>query len=552
MPAQLRALVRDRVEAGRTVLAEPNLRRLNFAYASAQLGAWAGFVAISLYAFRHGGAREVGVMTAVRLGPTLLVSPFAGILADRYRRHLVVAGIELVRAGGQLLAAALVIEGAGPGTVFVAIAISAVAQTALDPARAALLPMLARTPAQLTASNALEATVDGAALTLGPALGGVLLGVSSVQVVLAVDGAAAATAAALAFSIAEPSSPRHGVTLGTIARQSLAGFRTIVGDGRLRVVVGVFAAQMLAFGLLLVFIVSVPLQELHQGSSAVGWLNAAAGVGAVAGGILTMTLKGGRLAPPLLTGMGLIALGYAAMAALALLPVALVALVVMNLGACYVDVATFTLLQRAVPEAMLARAFSVIGTIIVASLLLGGLLAPALISALGLRGALAAAAAGVAASVAAAYPSLRAIDAHAPAAVARIELFASLPLFRTLPVAVLERLASSAREQVAAPGEQIIAQGDRGDAYYVISDGEAQVLVDGVEVGRLGPGEAFGEIALLRDVPRQATVRATQPLRLEVLHRDVFMEVVTGNEDSRRAGEALLQALQVGSPRALR
>jgi len=541
MPAQLRSLVRDRVDAARTVLAEPNLRRLNLAYALAQLGAWAGFVAISLYAFRHGGAREVGVMTAARLGPTVLVSPFAGILADRYPRHLVIAGLEVVRAAAQLLAAALIIEHASPAAVFVVIAMSALAQTGLDPARAALVPVLARTSAQLTATNALEATVDGAALTLGPAIGGVLLGVTSVQVVLAVVGAAAAGAAMLAFTIVEPTRPREGVTLGAITRQSLAGFRTIVGDRRLRLVVGLFAAQMLAFGLLLVFIVSVPLLELHKGASALGWLNAAAGVGAIVGGILTMTLKGSRLAPPLVTGMGLIALGYAALASFALLPVALLALAVMNLGACYVDVATFTLLQRAVPEEMLARAFSVIGTVIVASLLVGGVLAPVLISALGLRAALGVTAAAVAGCTAAAYSGLRAIDASAPAAVDRIELFAGLPLFRTLPVTVLERLASSARERRAAAGDEIITQGQPGDAYYVISDGEAEVLVDGVGVAQIGRGDAFGEIALLTDQPRQTTVRATEPLRLEVLDRDVFLEVVGGNEESRRVGDALVR-----------
>jgi hypothetical protein len=289
--------------------------------------------------------------------------------------------------------------------------------------------------------------------------------------------------------------------------------------------------------------VAVPLQELHEDASAVGWLNAAAGIGAIAGGLLTMTLKGGRLAPPLLIGMILISLGYAALAAIALLPIALVALVLMNLGACYVDVATFTLLQRAVPEAMLARAFSVIGTIIVASLLVGGVLAPALISALGLRGALAASAAGVAGCVAAAYPALRAIDASAPAAADRIELLGALPLFRMLPVTVLERLASSAYSRHVEAGEEIVTQGEAGDSYYVIADGGADVVVDGGIVGTLGPGEAFGEIALLTDQPRQATVRAARASTLEVLDRDVFIEVVGGNEESLRTGDALVRAL---------
>jgi len=543
MSARSRSLVADRVQAARTVFGEPNLRRLNVAYAMVQLGGWAGFVAISVYAYRHGGASEVGLMTVVRLAPTALASPFAGTLADRFPRRLVIATIEIMRAAAQLAAAALIIEHSAPAPVYIAVAIGALAETGLDPARAALLPTLATSPQQLTAANALEATVDGGALTLGPALGGLLLAISTIQVILVVDAAAAASAALLALGIAERGFERHAGRLRAIARESLAGFGVILGDRTLRTVVGVFAVQMLAFGLLLVFGVAVPLQELHKGASAIGWLNAAEGAGAIAGGIATMTLKGGRLTPPLALGMGLIAAGFATLAAIALLPLALLALLLMNLGACYVDVATFTLLQRAVPENVLARAFSVIGTVTIAALLCGGVLAPALISALGLRGALWVSAAGVAVSIAVAYRPLRAIDAAAPANTERIALLGDLPIFRVLPVPVLERLAASASEREAAPGEEIIAQGEAGDAYYVIADGHARVWVDGVHVADLDRGEAFGEIALLMDRPRTATVRAIDELRLLIVVRDTFLDVTSGSEESRGAGGAISWAL---------
>src|SRR5689334_20138894 len=109
MPARLTALVQDRIDAARAVFGERNLRRLNLAYALVQLGGWAGFVAISVYAFHQGGASEVGLMTVVRLAPTVLASPFAGALADRFPRKLVIATIEIVRAAAQILAAALVV-----------------------------------------------------------------------------------------------------------------------------------------------------------------------------------------------------------------------------------------------------------------------------------------------------------------------------------------------------------------------------------------------------------------------------------------------------------
>ncbi len=543
MGAQVGRMVRDRVAAARTVLGQRDLRRLTVSYAVVQLGSWAGFVAVSLFAFRQGGAREVGVMTAVRLAPTVIASPFAGLLADRLRRKLVIAGVAAIRTCTQLAAALLVLEHGAAGAVFAVVALAAVAETALDPARAALLPALARTPEQLTAANALDATVDGGALMLGPALGGVLLAAFSIQLVLALDGTAAALAAMLALTIAEPSRPRQKLEPHGIVRESLAGFGAILGDRTLRVVVGLFAAQMLAFGLLLVFIVAVPLQELHAGARGLGWLNAAAGIGAIGGGVLTMTLKGGRLAPPLLAGMALIALGYATLAAIANLAAAIAGLLVMNLGACYVDVATFTLLQRAVDEDLLARAFSVIGTVVFAALLCGGVLAPALISALGLRAALGVTAAGALGSIALAYPALRRIDASAPGAAERVALLGAVPMFEMLPVPVLERLAAATREGRAEPGEEIVRQGEPGDAYYVLAEGQVEVLVDGISVSRLGPGTGFGEIALLADRPRTATVRALEQARFERLDREAFLEVVAGNAESHAAGQSISRVL---------
>jgi predicted MFS family arabinose efflux permease len=536
-------MVRDRFDAARDALSEPNLRRLNLAYAVTQLGSWAAFIAVSVFAFAHGGAREVGVMTAVRLAPTVIAAPFAGLLADRYARRRVIVGIELTRALAQTLAALLVLEHSAPVGVYLAVALASLADTGVDPARAALLPSLARTPQQLTAANALEATVDGAALTLGPAIGALLLSFSSVQVVLFASTGAALAAVLLVARI-DGEALGHAVVSGfrQSVRQSLAGFGTIARDRTLRVVVGLFAAQMLAFGLLLVFVVAIPLEELHTSASGVGWLNAAAGVGAICGGLLTVTLTGAGLTRPLAIGMCLISLGYALVAAFAVEPIAFAALLTMNLGACYVDVATFTLLQRAVPQDVLARAFSVVQTIIVTALLAGGLIAPALISALGLRGALAVTAAAVLACIGFAYPALRRIDASAGAPLEPLGVLRKLALFRTLPAPVLERLAAGLLEREAARGEEVVTQGRPADGYYVVRAGSAEVLVDGARVATLGPGDGFGEVALLLDSPRTATVRALEHIQLGYLDRELFLATVSGHDESREAGSALAQA----------
>jgi MFS family permease len=542
--ARLSGLVHDRLDAARAVLSEPDLRRLNVAYACAQLGGWIWFVAISVYAYRQGGASEVALMTAVRLAPTVIAAPFAGVLADRFERRRVMIAVELIVAVAMSVAGLLVLENWTAAGVYAAVAVASLAETAVDPARAALLPSLTKTPEQLTAANALEATIDGGALTLGPAIGGLLLSASSVQAVLFVSAAAALVAATLVARIGRSAGrePEAG-TLAEVVRTSLAGFATIARDPTLRVVVGVFAAQMLAFGLLLVFIVAIPFEELHTGDSGVGWLNAATGVGAIGGGLMTMTLTGGGLARPLSVGMGMISLGYALVAAFANEAVAVAAMLVMNLGACYVDVATFTLLQRAVPEEVLARAFSVVQTIIVGSMLAGGLIAPALSSLLGLRAALAVTAGGVLACIAGAYPALRRIDAAAPVRREQLDALGRLPVFRRLPAPVLERLADGMAERDAGAGEEIVSQGSPADGYYALAEGSAEVLVDGSRVNTLGPGDGFGEIALLLQTPRTATVRALEATRLWHLERELFLDAVGGHDESRREGVALSQAL---------
>jgi MFS family permease len=541
---RLRTGFHDRWQAARGALIEPDLRRLNLAYLGSELAGWAYVVAISVYAFDHGGADQVGLMTVLRLAPAMLAAPFAGAVADRFPRRHVLIAVDLGRAGAQGVAAVLVMSGAPALSVYLAISASALASTGFEPAKAALLPTLARTPEQLTAANALGTTIESFGLTVGPALGGLLLALASVQVVLFALVAASLISALLIWRIGpEPERESGRAEPGGVLRRSLAGFETIGRDHTLRTVVGVFALQMLAFGLLSVFIVTIALQELHIGSSGVGWLYGATGVGGILGGLLTVNLAGRRLARPLSLGMLLIGGAFLAIGAFASEPVALLAILLMNVGGCYVDIATFTLLQRAVEEAVLARVFSVIGTIIVAALLLGGGIAPLLISALGLRGALAVTGGLVLAGIGVALPALRRIDAAAPSPLEGIALLRGLPLFATLPVPALEHLAGELGAQSAHDAEEIIVQGESGEDYYIILEGTVEVFVDGRSITTLAQGEAFGEIALLLDTPRTATVRARGEVRLARLQRYAFLAAVTGHDQTYQAGQRIAHGL---------
>jgi CRP-like cAMP-binding protein len=101
-----------------------------------------------------------------------------------------------------------------------------------------------------------------------------------------------------------------------------------------------------------------------------------------------------------------------------------------------------------------------------------------------------------------------------------------VPMFSRCSSAQLEELASNSTERSVDAGAKIISEGDAGEEFYVIADGAAEVIRGGNAVAKLGPGDYFGELALLDPAPRDATVTATAPSNLLVLSRDVFTQAL--------------------------
>jgi hypothetical protein len=201
-----------------------------------------------------------------------------------------------------------------------------------------------------------------------------------------------------------------------------------------------------------------------------------------------------------------------------------------------------TLMQRSASEEVLGRVFGVFESLILGAMAIGALVAPGVVSALGPRGALVAVGAVLPALLVLSWPALRRVDAAARVPTEPLELLRRIALFAPLPPTVLERLASAVAEVRVPPMAEAVAQGAVGDRFYVIRAGRATVEVDGAEAGELGPGEFFGEIALLRDVPRTATVRALDELSLYALERDDFLAAVTGHAPSRAAADSIVAA----------
>lgn len=543
MTETVRGRVGESVAALRGVFANREIRRVQCAFAVSVIGTYAYSIAVSVFAYRHGGATAVGVFSFIRLGSAALVAPVAASVADRFRRERVMLGSDLIRVVA-LAAAAVAALADGPALVVYALAtVTTIAGTVFRPAEAALLPSLARSPEELTAANVSSSTFDSLGSFVGPALGAMILLLGGPGIVFALT---AVTFAWSAVFIARVQAPRTASPAGEDGHDDLGGLlggvRAIRHEPRLRLLIGLYASQCVVAGALGVLVVVVALRLLALGNSGVGLLEAASGVGSLLGAAAALALVGRmRLASDLalgllLWGAPLILLGVSPGTAVAVL-----ALAVIGVGNTFVDINAITLLQRTAPPDVAARVFGVLESMIVAALAIGALLAPALVSLIGVRGALIAVGAFLPVIVVLTWRRLRAIDEGAAVPEERLAALRTVPFLVPLPAQTLELLASRLVDVELGPGEVLFEQGDAGDRFYVLSRGSLEILLPEQTKTETAPS-FVGEIALLHDVPRTATVQAATDCSLWALERVDFLAAVTGHSRSRAVADDLTTA----------
>lgn len=525
--------VRESTTAMGRVFRNPGLRRLNLAFAGSIIGDWAFSVVIALYAFEKGGPTALGVVGVVRYLSMAVLAPFLSALADRYRRKRVMLTADILRAGLMCAVAALVAGGGPAVSVYALSIVSTVLGTAFRPAQAALLPSIAQDPAELTAANVASSTIESIGFFAGPALAGLLLAIANQQTVILIDAATFVWSAALIVGLrVDDRVAESDREDESFFAETSAGFRMISGDGDLRLLMALFFAQTVIAGASLVFEVAVALRMLHLGQSGVGYLGATTGIGGIVGGFAALLLAARkRISFDFGVGVLLWAAPLVVLAAWPTLAAAIGAMVLIGVGNSLVDVNAFTILQRIVPDEVMGRVFGAVESLLVAGMALGAILMPLLINTVGLRGGLAIIGLSVSALVVAGVAGLNRIDTMRLAPV-KLPLVVANELFAPLPEQVQERLARALIEFKVPAGAVVCREGDAGDRYYLIEQGRVEVSTAGQNVNELGPGDGFGEIALLRDVPRQATVRAIEDLTLQALERDVFIAAVTGHGES--------------------
>jgi Cyclic nucleotide-binding domain len=535
----------------RGALQLPDMRRIELGYGLSITGELAGTVALVVYALGAGGAALVAVYAASRTVAGMGVALVLTGITSRLPRDRLLRWITGVRAVLLAAAALLAAFHQPPSAVIAAAAASSALAGTYRPLQAAVLPWLVRTPAELAASNAVTAVMENSGALIGPLLAGGLLAVAAPAAAVGAAAGCLAVATVSLLRLTVPDTPKlagRGAVDGVRdVTSGLAEFWRMASPGG--IVILVFA-QTLLRGALVVLIAVLAVHLLALGESGVGWLTAAFGAGGLAGGAVAAgAVRVTRLGRSFIVGMLLWGLPLAFVALAPAAAVSYLALVVVGIGNAVEDVSLFTLVTRLARPRTAGKVLGALEFVALAGLATGSILTPLLLHGFGVRGTLALLGAGLAGLALAHAVRFRRLDHTMPAPDPEAGLLVSLPMFAPLPLAVTELLAAEVEPHQFPAGAVVMREGEAGEYFHLIVDGSAAVSVRGTPRPSLQPGDCFGEIALLRDMPRTATVTAEQPLRTLALGRQEFLTAVTGNSTSLAAAGALAaQRLSTDAP----
>jgi MFS family permease len=537
-----RTLRKGRSRTVRDVLQLPDVRRLELGWGASVVGELAGQVTLVVYSFDKGGAALVAAYVASRTLLSMAVTLGIAGISGSTRTGVLLRRITGLRTALLALAAlTAALHGAPAAVIAFAAASSSLAGT-YRPLQVAIFPWLVHTPAELTSANAVAAVLENSGALAGPLLAGGLLIFAAPPLPMALAAGFVGLAALSLRGLVVPQRPRSAAKGAVqVAREAASGLTElarVAPPGGLAILA---FAQTFVRGALVVLIAVLAVKTLVLGQSAVGWLTAAIGAGGLIGGAAATTLvritRLGRtfVAALLLWGLPLVWLALTPSAAVAYL-----ALVVVGAGNAIEDVSAFTLVARCADARSAGRVLGAIEFVCQAGLGVGAVAAPLLLQALGVRGTLGLLGGGLTVLALAHVRRFVRLDMSMPPPGEEVELLRRLAMFAPLPLAVIELLATGLKPHEFAPGRAAVREGEPGDLFYLIVAGSATVNVGGKPGPSLSAGDCFGEIALLRDLPRVATVVADQPLRTLALEREAFLVAIASNSMSSTAADALV------------
>lgn len=545
----------------RSALAQPDLRRLLGGLVVSLTGTWAYNVALLAFVFqRTHSLGWVGAAGLVRFIPALVLSPYGGVIAERTERIRLMIGSDLACAVWQGAAAAVAAAGGPVVLVLVFAALTSATSVVYSPAVAATIPSVVDED-DLVAANALNDTIDNLVVVAGPAIGAVLLLAGSPAVAFAVNGASFMLSALIVSRIRIRTEAVDVTDAGSsgLLRQLTVGVRTIVSLPAARTLVAFSALVSFVYGSDTVLFVDVSARRLGTGTHGFGYLLAGLGIGGIvmAAGMDRLA-RLPRLAPIIVAGAAGYCLPTALLAVIHSPELAFALQIIRGGSTLIVDVLAVTALQRAVPGEQLARVFGIFFAFILGAISLGTLITPVLISALGLTGALLAVAFAPTALGVAGFPALVSIDRQTAARAAelapRVAVLEQLDMFSSASRAVLERLAAVAVEVSFSAGTAVVREGEPADALYVLTQGEVDVTARGEGGGQeshlrtMVAPSYFGEIGVLRRIPRTATVTARTDCRCDRIDGGALLEALSTAPPSTSLMENAMGRLALTHP----
>ncbi len=502
--------------------------RIVVAYTAFAVCEFATWIAMLVYAYEQGGPTTAAVVAVAQLLPAAGVALLVGPLADRRSPAVVLIGGYAVQALGMGATAVLLLTDATPLAVYVGAVVGATAIAATRPAQSALVPALTSEADQLMACNVVIGWVENLSLLIAGVATGVALTFGSVADVYAGAAVLMAIATFLVLPLRRlPFTRRTKADRDRAATESTA--QLLRHDPAARLLVCLIGAEFLVIGALDLLFVVMAVDVLDAGAAWAGYLNTAYGAGALVFGALAALLIGRRLGPVVLAHRSACCGLALAASTISGLAVVMVLLAVVGGTRALLDVSVRVLLQRTVPPHRLAGVFGVAEGLLMIGLAAGSLLVPFLMSLGGATLALLGTAAILPALVLAFLPLLMRLDQHARVPVVEISLLRQLPLFAQLPATSLAAVAQRLERVEFEPGAALVREGEIGEHYYAIAEGDVTVLQRGRPIARLGRADGLGEIALMRSVPRTATAVAETRVLAYRLDRDAFMEAVTGH-----------------------
>ena len=516
----------------RSAAANGRLRRVIAAYFLFGAAEWGAWIATLVWAYGVGGVRGSSLMSVVQLVPAALAAPVvAGRLERMSRSRALTLGYTVQAVTFTALGIALV---SGPVLPVVLAAVaSCVAITGTRPVHNAILADLAETTEELTASNSLSGAGEASAAFIGP------LGVGLLMVPWGPGGAVLVIAALMAVAtvlVMSLTTRRPAPSAGAAAPG--VQWRPVLTDPTARLFAMTTFAEYLLLGSLDILLVVLALDLLDLPQSGPGVLNSAVGIGGLVGTAATVMLVGRRhMATAVVAGAVLAGIPIALAGAAPSEAVALVLVACSGAGKLFYDVAARTLVQRSMSDRLLVSVFAMQESMMSVGIAAGALLAPLLIAVAGTSGAFVVIGLLLPAVSLLILPGLRRADARSAVSPDDVARLMHVPFLAVLSPLVVERLAKEQTRRDVEAETWLMREGDLGDAFFLIVSGRLEVIQHGAVLRELGPGDWLGELALLRDAPRSASVRAVSEVSLAVLDRDCFLTAVTGVPRSVEAAD---------------